>query len=526
MSGFERASHGGKDRIMHGFIRTTVAVIALALLPAAAGLAPAGARDIRSPVAAGRFYPGEARALEAAVEAYLADALPPRPERPLAMISPHAGYIYSGQICADAFRQASGHDYDVVVIIGPNHRASGFDGVSIHDGDGYRTPLGVAEIDTDLARGLRETDPRFGYTPDAHRHEHSVEVQIPFVQILFPGTPIVTAVMGSRDPGLCADFGHALARVLRGRRPLIVASSDLSHYPAYDDACESDAAVLRAVASLDPDAVRLAVDRQIRRRHPGLSTCACGLGPILAAMTAAADLGATGARVVSYANSGDSAVGDPDEVVGYGAIVLTAGGAPGEDAALARPARAGPQAELSDDDRAALLAIARKTIAQYLESGTTPLARGFSPAVNRLQGAFVTLNKGGRLRGCIGHMAEDAPLGRTVGAMALQAAFHDRRFPSLKAGELPDVEIEISVLTPFRPVPGPEAIVVGRDGVVLRKRGRSAVYLPQVATEQGWNRDQMLDHLCRKAGLEPGDWRRGAELLTFQAEVFSEKERR
>jgi AmmeMemoRadiSam system protein A len=136
----------------------------------------------------------------------------------------------------------------------------------------------------------------------------------------------------------------------------------------------------------------------------------------------------------------------------------------------------------------------------------------------------VTLKKDGRLRGCIGHMAEDSPLGRTVGMVALQSAFQDRRFSPLQPGELEQVDIEISVLTPYRPVSGPDAIVLGRDGVVLRKRGRSAVFLPQVAVEQGWTREQMLDQLCLKAGLARGDWRQGAELLTFRAEVFAEAE--
>jgi AmmeMemoRadiSam system protein A len=140
------------------------------------------------------------------------------------------------------------------------------------------------------------------------------------------------------------------------------------------------------------------------------------------------------------------------------------------------------------------------------------------------QGAFVTLKKQGELRGCIGHLAEDTPLCQVVAAMALQAAFHDHRFPTLARDELHQVEIEISVLTPAQRVRSAAAIVVGRDGVILRKEGRSAVFLPQVATEQGWDRDTLLTQLARKAGL-PGDaWRQGAELSTFRAEVFHEQE--
>jgi AmmeMemoRadiSam system protein A len=136
----------------------------------------------------------------------------------------------------------------------------------------------------------------------------------------------------------------------------------------------------------------------------------------------------------------------------------------------------------------------------------------------------VTLKKKGQLRGCIGHMAEDTPLAQVVGAMAIQAAFNDRRFRPVLENELADIEVEISVLTPAKPVSGPEEIVIGRDGVILAKRGRSAVFLPQVATEQGWSRDEMLEQLSKKAGLPSGSWKEGAQFKTFQAEVFHESE--
>ena len=142
------------------------------------------------------------------------------------------------------------------------------------------------------------------------------------------------------------------------------------------------------------------------------------------------------------------------------------------------------------------------------------------------RGVFVTLKKRENLRGCIGHMIPDRPLAEQVGAMALQSAFEDPRFSPVTAKELPDLEVEISVLTPMKPVSGPNEIVVGRDGVLLRKGGRSAVFLPQVAPEQGWGRDEMLSHLSQKAGLSPNAWREGASFQTFQAIVFSETEHR
>jgi AmmeMemoRadiSam system protein A len=191
-----------------------------------------------------------------------------------------------------------------------------------------------------------------------------------------------------------------------------------------------------------------------------------------------------------------------------------------DTAALERPAPAkGP---LQASDKAALLRFARESIRRFLTTQTAPLARGFSPRTLREQGAFVTLRKHGELRGCIGMIAGDGPLARLVGAMALQAAFYDQRFQPLAAAELPQIEIEISVLTPPRAVAGPSDIVAGRDGVVLKKDGRSAVFLPQVAVEQGWTRDEMLDNLALKAGLPRSAWRKGASFSTFQADVFAE----
>jgi AmmeMemoRadiSam system protein A len=184
----------------------------------------------------------------------------------------------------------------------------------------------------------------------------------------------------------------------------------------------------------------------------------------------------------------------------------------------------GASGELRDGDKQALLALARKTIIRYLTTETVPLARGFSPAVQEYRGVFVTLKKYGTLRGCIGRLIPEAPLGQLVGAMAIQSAMNDHRFRPVTLNEMKDIEIELSVLTPMKTVPRAEDIVIGRDGVLLQKGRAGAVFLPQVATEQGWTREQMLDQLCLKAGLAEGSWRTGAEFQTFQAIVFHESE--
>ncbi len=470
---------------------------------------------------ADRFYPGDAGKLEAAVRAYLDDAVRPRAGRPVGLVVPHAGYIYSGQIAADAYRQVMDHEYDVVVILGTNHTSAGFRGVSVHQGRGYRTPLGLAQIDRELAAELVALDEAFTFKPVVHRMEHSVEVQVPFVQIALPDVKILPAVVGQPDLALCRRLGQALARVLRDRRPLIVASADLSHYPGYDDAVAVDRATLGAIATLDAERVQATIRRQMRQGRPGLDTCACGEAPVLAALEAARALGASRGCVISYANSGDAAVGNRGRVVGYGAVALTAAECKGQPVTPGSR-RASPGSPLGAADKKALLQFARNTIHSYLTTDTAPLARDLPPALWRRQGVFVTLHKAGRMRGCIGRSVSDIPLGQLVGAMALKAAFEDRRFPPLQLDELEKIEIEISLLTPLEKVQGAEEIVPGRDGVWMFKGDRSAVYLPHVATDQGWDRVQLLDHLCLKAGLPVGSWRKDADLYTFRAEVISE----
>jgi len=479
------------------------------------------AQGVREPAVAGQFYPDDSKALAAALDAYSKDAVAPSGQRPVALIAPHAGYIFSGQIAADAWNQAAGHAYDTIVLLGTNHSGLNTRRVAVFPEGGLRTPLGVVAVDAGLVQSLLSACGECAADAGPHEREHSIEVQLPFLQRLFPSAKVVAAVVGPEDPMLPERFGRALAGVLRGRRALVVASSDLSHYPPASDAAGVDRRTLEAIASMDADRLRNGSVQSEARGIRDLATRACGEAPIRAAIAAAKALGATRGHVVSYANSGDVAVGEPARVVGYGAVALT-DGARGTDTSGLPGLQAPVDAQLTQADRQRLLALARETIRRYLETGTVPLGRGFSIAAERHQGLFVTLNKRGHLRGCIGQMQPNGPIRRLVPAMALAAAFQDQRFDKVKASELKDIEIEISLLTPFMAVPSPGSVVPGRDGVVLQKSGRSAVFLPQVATEQGWTRNELLDNLCVKAGLEAGCWTSGAKLSTFQAAVFKE----
>jgi len=477
--------------------------------------------ETRPPAFAGQFYPADPAALRAALDGFLRDAVPPRVDGVAALVVPHAGYVYSGQIAADAFRQAAATPVDTVVILGANHTNGTFRRVSVYDGEGYRTPIGVARVDRDLAAALvKEGGAVFDNT--LHGREHSVEVQVPFVQHVFPGAAIVPVVVGSADPESCRRFGRALGALAAGRRVLIVASSDLSHYPERRVAAEVDRRTLEAIAGMRADALAGMEARAASLGERGVATCACGEGPIRVAIEAARALGALRGTVVSYANSGDTAIGEPERVVGYGSVVFSRGEA-GADLRALQPVAADPAGALDAADKRVLLRLVRETITRYLRTETVPLPRGGSARLLRESGAFVTLKSHGQLRGCIGRIQPAGPLIQLIGTLALDSAFRDSRFKPVGAGELKDIEVEVSVLTPLASVSGPDAVQPGRDGVVLRIGERSAVFLPQVATEQGWNRTELLDNLAQKAGLAPGAWRdRRAALLTFRADVFDE----
>ncbi len=478
---------------------------------------------VRSPAVSGRFYSDDQDKLKGAIDTFLSEAIEAKVEDAVGIIVPHAGYIFSGQIAADAFKQVCDNKYDLIVILGTNHTTQGFNGVSIYPDGAYKTPLGKAVIDAGVAGELINFSEDFTYNPTVHVREHSVEVQIPFIQHIFPETKIVCAVIGKPDPDLCKRFGIALAEVVRDKKTLIVASSDLSHYPGYSDALDADQNILNAIVKMDASHVKSTVNKQMKRGISELSTCACGEGPILTLIAAAKKLGAKNGLIVSYGNSGDVAVGDRSRVVGYGAVVFSRG----EGTLISNTpllVEHAPDSEFSPVNRQTLLNLVRRTISQYLTTNTVPFIRDLDPALEINRGAFVTLKKHGDLRGCIGHMLDDQPIGWIVSSMAMQSAFQDRRFNPVTQNELEEIEIEISVLTPYKRVSGYKDIVIGRDGVVVRKKGRSAVYLPQVAIEQGWDLSETLSHLCRKAGLPVNAWKSDAEFLTFQAEVFSESD--
>lgn len=464
--------------------------------------------SVRAPAVAGAFYPADPGALAEMVDRLLAEA--PRYEvEPAALIVPHAGYIYSGHVAAWGFQQLAGRSYDAVVVLGTNHVEPFFREISVWARGAWRTPLGEVPIDEDLADALLQAGPPIRAVPEVHLEEHSIEVELPFLQRLFPDLRFVPVMIGEPSEENVEALAEALARVLSGRRAIVIASTDLSHYPRDEHARQVDLNTIGAILSLDPELVRHTIEEWMARRIPGLATLMCGEGPVRTAMAYARRIGAVHARLLKYANSSDVPYGRKDHVVGYAAI---------------RFART-PDPPLGAEDRRTLLGIAREAVEHAVQGKPLPELSIASPALRLPQACFVTLTKGGHLRGCRGEIWPRSELARAVQRVAVLSAMDDPRFPPVTAEELPHLAYEISLLSPLRPVERAEEIVVGRDGLFILAGGRTGLLLPQVAVEQGWDRETFLRAVCLKAGLPEDAWRwPGARLFRFEAEVFGEEE--
>jgi len=482
--------------------------------------------EVRRPAVAGSFYTDDPQTLAAQVDALLAEAQAVEGcPAPMALIVPHAGYVFSGHVAAQAYKQIEGVKYEAIVVVGVNHRDPGFEQVSVWAEGAFETPLGTARVDEELAAALLAANERIVFDRDVHRQEHSVEVQVPFLQRIYGDElRFVPVVIGDPSPENYRALAEALAKELSDKRSLIVASADLSHYPAYDDAVRSDTAILQAIVTLDPERFTAARDEMMAQNITSLATCSCGEGPIMAAMMAARTLGANRATLLRYANSGDTPFAERDQVVGYGAVMFWKGDESAvEPRSWEKPRELLPIAPLNAEEREALLKLTRDTLERFLTVGDAPIVRPTKQGLWQERGAFVTLDKEGELRGCIGELVGQRPLYLSVQWAVLSAALADPRSPPLTAEELPEIEIEISALTLLQEVHDVNDIEVGVHGLLIANGDQRGVLLPQVAVDEGWDREEFLRSVCRKAGLPEDAWQENdTYLYTFTAEVFGE----
>ncbi len=466
--------------------------------------------DIRKPAVAGAFYPGDKEELTKEVDGFLANAKKADIKgKILALVAPHAGYEYSGQVAAYSFKQLEGTGFKKIIIISPSHYVN-FDGMSIYNKGAFETPLGDVKIDEELADRIMAKDKRFIFYPEAHQKEHAIEVELPFLQRVYKGRDfkIVPITMGNPDAGDIEILSSALYDTM-DKDTLLIISVDLSHYYPYDTAVGLDTNAVNAIEKLD--AQKMLED--INNHNTEIDA------PIaVLAMITLADRFNAKASIIKYANSGD-VTGDKSKVVGYSSIVVYIP----ED--LQKKGEMIMKDEyLNKEEKSKLLEIARLSI-----RGAVTGERQFFPKVTeeRLKencGAFVTIKENNELRGCIGYIQAVRPLYETVKDTAKSAAVNDYRFSPVNRDELDKLKLEISVLTPLKRIKDISEIEVGKHGLYMKQGFNSGLLLPQVATEYNWDKETFLKQTCRKAGLSQDAWKdKSTEIYTFSAEVFGEE---
>lgn len=452
------------------------------------------AAPVREPAVAGSFYPGEAKALQTMVDGFLDQAAAPPVEGSLvALVAPHAGYVYSGATAGYSYRRLRGSAIRRVILVGPAHRMP-VNGAALVSRGSWRTPLGDVPIDEPLARQLL-TIAGTSDDPRPFAQEHSLEVQLPFLQRALKEVSIVPILIGSPAATTITGLADRIAGVLRADpTTILVCSTDLSHY--------YDAATAHGLDDRVIDAVRRMAIGDLENLLRSGSGEACGGWPLLLTMAAARGAGATNGTLYRYADSGETS-GDRNRVVGYAAMGLY-------------------RTPLAAERGRELLRLARQTVVAQVRKEPLPEAECTDPRLAADGAAFVTLKrKNGELRGCIGAILPVESLCRSVRNNAVAAASRDYRFNPVRPDELPDLTLEITVLSPLEPVTDLNDIRIGTHGVYLQAQGTGSVFLPQVAPEQGWDLNTTLQQLARKAGLPADGWKTG-QLYRFTAEIVHE----
>ncbi len=486
------------------------------------------ASQILASTIAGSWYPGSPVQLKTMIDSFLAPC--PAPEKPCnVIVVPHAGYAYSGLTAGYAYAAVDRERIRRVILLAPSHRYGIRDLAVVPMADAVSTPLGTIPLDTDMRNALLGSA-MFRADDGVHRVEHSTQIQYPFLQHCLGSFKLLPVIVGS----LSTRAADALAAALKpflADDVLLVVSSDFIHYGSdfdYEPFPQDTEAKTRALNLDAADAIRLRDTARFERIVDESGATICGREPIRAALRMLPD-GCTGA-MLHYATSSDESR-DFSRFVCYCSIGFHADFPPAPERKETDADSDSASNGLSAADKSFLLDLARRAIQHALATRMVPTAdalgvnqAALSPALQKNMGAFVTLNikQNHRLRGCIGEIQPFRPLWRAVLGRAVDAAFRDPRFLPLTAEEFANIEIEISALTPAVPVGSWRDIVIGRHGMTLSKNGRSAVFLPQVAPEQGWGIEETLTNLAMKAGLPPDAWRDGASFTVFEAIVFHE----
>ncbi|MDP8260047.1 MAG: AmmeMemoRadiSam system protein B [Candidatus Gygaella obscura] len=458
---------------------------------------------LKNAVFAGRFYPKHPKKLRSMIEEKLdKSGLLALGQRIYALITPHASYSCSGDVAAVGFNQIKNKKIDSIILLGPSHHF-GFKGLVVGSWAYFDAVLDKVEVDNCLKDKLKAELPFLQENNDFFINEHSLEVQLPFLKQVLGSAKVLPILTGIVSVSEIRELASVLKDVVLHSNTLVIASSDLSHYYDYDYCSSLDQNTLSTIVSLDIESLEKSVlDKSVQL---------CGYAAVAVVMEMSRLLNLE-SKILKYSNSGETC-SNKKSVVGYSSVAFY------YDEKL----KENKMFEVFQKKR--LLEIARKTLIEFLKSGNSIALDDTDPALLAERGVFVTLHKAGSLRGCIGNIYPRGKLNKTVQDMAISAATQDPRFSPVKREELGDIDIEISVLTVPKRVNSIDEIVLGRHGVIVEKGFNKGVFLPQVAEETGWTKEEFLSYLCQhKAGLAKDAWKDPlVKMYTFEAVVFSER---
>lgn len=469
----------------------------------------------RPPTVAGIFYPEKAEELQKEIYKYLdTNERKNIPDEIIGMVAPHAGYIYSGWVAGKAYRELIGRTYDAIIILAPSHHKR-FRGASIFNGDAYSTPLGLVNIDLELSIEIAKQHPLINLSLNGHDwkdslNEHSIEVQLPFLQVVLPGVPIVPISIGTQDDSTISAVSHSLIEAVKntGKKVLIIASTDLSHYHNFEQARKLDLQFVNSFKRYDYFKLKVELDSN--------NIEACGGAPVVIAMIASEHLGATMSLPVFYATSANSpyARASKDRVVGYFSGLMIKG--PYDFFEIELP--------LDDMIKQDIINRARQGLELAAKNLESMPVQYIPTKLNVELAAFVTLKKDGKLRGCMGHTYPKDVLPIEIERAAFLAASRDFRFDKVTESELDSIKVEVTILSRFKRIFDPKDIIIGKHGVYIRNGNRSGLFLPNVATEQNWDLEELLVNLCKKANLATDMLKHpDTELYIFNAIKISEE---
>ncbi|MFA6136531.1 MAG: AmmeMemoRadiSam system protein B [Sulfurimonas sp.] len=458
----------------------------------------------RPAAVAGSFYSSNKEELSASIISALQNSNSFPKENINALIVPHAGYIFSGDVAAEAYATLH-RTYKNIFILGSSHSMN-FDAASIYSAGNYTTPLGEIKVNQTIVSELTNGSKYFGFNPEAHKKEHTIEVQLPFLQTIYGDElKIVPIIIATSNLKTIQEIAKRLKPYFNDEN-LFIISSDLSHYPSYSDANTIDKQTLDSIESGSAKEFVKTVAKNEESNIAQLQTSACGWSSIMTLLYLTQNAHYK-YELLKYKNSGDTSFGEKKRVVGYSAL---------------RVFKQNSDFFLNETEKKELREIAKLSLYEAtINNKKVSIDESRLPSkFKEPLGAFVTLYKNGRLRGCIGTFEPDEPLYKVVMNMAVASAKFDSRFQEVTPDELKDIEIEISVLTPRKKINSLNEIVLGKHGIYIQKGAKNGTFLPHVASQMKWSVKEFVGNCAKeKVGIS-SDGYKDAEIYTFEAIVF------